>query len=108
LPLPKKVLSLLRNPGGHLLDLELEYDLNGPELAPPAGARRPGIAQRMVDIELRDQLDTGNSGEEEATENLFGFTLRGGAFGPDPVKSRPLTVTSIRLEDYLFFIKFNV
>lgn len=26
----------------------------------------------------------------------FGFTLRGGAFGPDLAKSRPLTITSIR------------
>lgn len=26
----------------------------------------------------------------------FGFTMRGGAYGPDPTKSRPLTITAIR------------
>ena len=82
-----QILSLLRNSGDDIVRLELEYDLNGPELAPRN--TQPGIARRIADIELRED----GTGDEEG---IFGFTLRGGAFGPDSGKSRPLTVTAIR------------
>lgn len=82
-----QVLSLLRDSGDDIVQLELEYNLNGPELAPRS--RQPGIGRQLADIELRED----GTGEEEG---LFGFTLRGGAFGPDSAKSRPLTVMAIR------------
>lgn len=65
------------------MELELEYDLNS-VLRP---ADNPGIRKKIVEMELV---------EEEGGGSGFGFTLRGGAYGPDPTKNRPLTVTAIR------------
>uniref|UniRef100_A0A914GU04 PDZ domain-containing protein n=1 Tax=Globodera rostochiensis TaxID=31243 RepID=A0A914GU04_GLORO len=81
-----QVLALLRNAGIDSVELELEYDLNSGGLA--SSQYNAGIRKKTADIELVDG---------ESAEGTFGMTVRGGAFGPDPAKSRPLTVTSIRV-----------
>ena len=49
------------------------------------GFDRPASSiQKTTDIILENQ------------ENSLGFTLRGGSYGPDPRKSRPITVTNVR------------
>ena len=52
---------------------------------PVAGFERPPRAiSKCTDITL------------EKEGGSFGFTMRGGAYGPDANKSRPITVTAIR------------
>ena len=77
-----EILTLLRN-AGHDVTLALEYSLSDSHFARPAGTR-----PKSTDLTLRR-----GEGEEEAG---FGFTLRGGSYGPDPAKNRPLTLTNIR------------
>lgn len=85
----QQVLALLRSAAEGTVELELEYDLNSADLI----LRRDelplkGNGRKIAEIELREEGEPG--------EGLFGMTLRGGAYGPDPEKNRPLTVTGIR------------
>jgi hypothetical protein len=84
-----QVLSLLRNSSEDFVELELGYNLNGPEMGAQANGR--GIEQKTTEIELREEEEEGEG------STMFGMTLRGGAYGPDAQKSRPLTVTAIRV-----------
>jgi hypothetical protein len=84
-----QVLSLLRNSGEDFVELELGYNLNGPEMGAQANGR--GIEQKTTEIELKEEEEEGEG------STMFGMTLRGGAYGPDAQKSRPLTVTAIRV-----------
>uniref|UniRef100_A0A914UIQ8 PDZ domain-containing protein n=1 Tax=Plectus sambesii TaxID=2011161 RepID=A0A914UIQ8_9BILA len=74
----EEILTVLRNAGDRIR-LAIEYDLND------ASFQRPvNTMNKCTDMTL------------EKESGSFGFTLRGGAFGPDLAKSRPITVTSIR------------
>uniref|UniRef100_A0A0N4VH75 PDZ domain-containing protein n=1 Tax=Enterobius vermicularis TaxID=51028 RepID=A0A0N4VH75_ENTVE len=74
-----EVLSILRNAGTEV-SLRVEYDLNQPYFLWP-----PNSMRKCTDITL------------ERDQDGFGLTLRGGAYGPDKNKSRPITITNIRI-----------
>lgn len=84
-----KVLSLLR--GNNLLELKLEYDLNEQQREELLLNRKEGIITKTTEIELRDQMSP------DGDFGLFGIVIRGGAFGPDLNKNKPITITSIRV-----------
>jgi hypothetical protein len=81
-------MALLRN-AGSIVQLEVEYDLNGPLLQKQ---NTSAIRRKCTEIVLER-----DNGPFRADGDLLGLTLRGGAYGPDPSKSRPITVTAIRL-----------
>ncbi|VDM24719.1 unnamed protein product [Toxocara canis] len=72
------VLTVLRNAGTDV-HLQVEYDLND-----KCFTRSQNTMSKCTDIVL------------EKERGSFGLTLRGGAYGPDRSKSRPITVTNIR------------
>ncbi|KAK0399663.1 hypothetical protein QR680_003151 [Steinernema hermaphroditum] len=74
-----QVLTVLRSAGDRV-QLEIEYDLND-----GCFSRPQNTMNKCTDITL------------EKEGGSFGLTLRGGAFGPDHTKSRPITVTNIRV-----------
>uniref|UniRef100_A0A915BP83 PDZ domain-containing protein n=1 Tax=Parascaris univalens TaxID=6257 RepID=A0A915BP83_PARUN len=74
-----QVLALLRNAGTDV-QLRVEYDLNN-----RCFNRPQHTMSKCTDIVL------------EKERGSFGLTLRGGAYGPDRSKSRPITVTNIRI-----------
>lgn len=65
------------------MTLALEYALDDGKFGRAGGTRGKGAEVRI------------RRGEEER-DGGFGFTIRGGSYGPDPAKNRPLTVTHIR------------
>uniref|UniRef100_A0A9J2PAL5 PDZ domain-containing protein n=1 Tax=Ascaris lumbricoides TaxID=6252 RepID=A0A9J2PAL5_ASCLU len=73
-----QVLALLRNAGTDV-QLQVEYDLNN-----RCFTRSQHTMSKCTDIVL------------EKERGSFGLTLRGGAYGPDRSKSRPITITNIR------------
>ncbi|TMS39284.1 hypothetical protein L596_005833 [Steinernema carpocapsae] len=75
----EQVLTVLRSAGDRV-QLEIEYDLND-----GCFSRPQNTMNKCTDIAL------------EKEGGSFGLTLRGGAFGPDHTKSRPITVTNIRV-----------
>ncbi|KAI1707599.1 PDZ domain (Also known as DHR or GLGF) domain-containing protein [Ditylenchus destructor] len=87
-----QIMAVLRN-SGPTVTLEVEYDLNGPSFHRPPPAT---TLQRCAEIVLEEDAPETN-GQNSTEQGLFGVTLRGGAYGPDPTKSRPLTVTAIRM-----------
>uniref|UniRef100_A0A915MAZ6 PDZ domain-containing protein n=1 Tax=Meloidogyne javanica TaxID=6303 RepID=A0A915MAZ6_MELJA len=52
---------------------------------------KEGIITKTTEIELRDQMSP------DGDFGLFGIVIRGGAFGPDLNKNKPITITSIRV-----------
>ncbi|KAL3121821.1 hypothetical protein niasHT_002049 [Heterodera trifolii] len=82
-----QILALLRNGGSDLVDLELEYELD--KDATESSRNEAALQRKTVELELVDEKSADGWGN-------FGLTVRGGAYGPDPTKSRPLIVTSIR------------
>uniref|UniRef100_A0A158R522 PDZ domain-containing protein n=1 Tax=Syphacia muris TaxID=451379 RepID=A0A158R522_9BILA len=75
-----EVLSVLRNAGNEVC-LRVEYDLNQSYFQWP-----PNTMRKCTEIVL------------ERDQDGFGLTLRGGAYGPDKNKSRPITITNIRID----------
>uniref|UniRef100_A0AC35U8D4 Glutamate receptor-interacting protein 2 n=1 Tax=Rhabditophanes sp. KR3021 TaxID=114890 RepID=A0AC35U8D4_9BILA len=73
-----EILTLLRT-CGDTVNLELEYDLND-----KCFDRNLQNMNKCTDIVL------------DKESGSFGLTLRGGAYGPDESKNRPITVTNIR------------
>lgn len=116
-------MTLLRN-AGPLVELELEYDLNAEcfrrcsssaecrarsrRRNDGGGGDAPLVRQKCAELQLEESIDERDAsnaaecgggdddGEDGAGGGLFGFTLRGGAYGPDRAKNRPLTVMAIR------------
>ncbi|VDK84231.1 unnamed protein product [Litomosoides sigmodontis] len=74
----KQVMALLRN-SGNCVYLQVEYNLNDNDFKQPSNTRLA-----YADIRLMKE------------NNRVGITLRGGAYGPDQNKSRPLTIMNIR------------
>uniref|UniRef100_A0AC34GTJ6 PDZ domain-containing protein n=1 Tax=Panagrolaimus sp. ES5 TaxID=591445 RepID=A0AC34GTJ6_9BILA len=74
----EQILTVLRS-AGDLVKLEVEYNLNDPVFNKPKNAMH-----RCAEIIL--EKETGG----------FGFTIRGGSYGPDHRKSRAVTITAIR------------
>jgi len=92
----EEVMQLVRS-SGSVLQMEVEYDLNGPYFQRPLPGDI-GIVQKSTEIILEkdyDALAVGGGGGQQSP-SLFGMTVRGGAYGPDARKSRPITVTAIR------------
>ncbi|KAL3983106.1 PDZ domain (Also known as DHR or GLGF) family protein [Acanthocheilonema viteae] len=74
----EQVMTLLRN-SGNCVYLQVEYNLNDNDFKQPSNTRLAS-----ADIRLMKE------------NNRVGVTLRGGAYGPDRKKSRPLTIMNIR------------
>uniref|UniRef100_A0A1I7VI32 PDZ domain-containing protein n=1 Tax=Loa loa TaxID=7209 RepID=A0A1I7VI32_LOALO len=74
----KQVMTLLRN-SGNCVYLQVEYNLDDNDFKQPTNTRLA-----YADIRLMKE------------NNRIGVTLRGGAYGPDRMKSRPLTIMNIR------------
>ncbi|VDM98300.1 unnamed protein product, partial [Onchocerca ochengi] len=82
----KQVMALLRNSGNYVY-LQVEYNLddNGINIACSKNFKQPSNTRlAYADIRLIKE------------NNRIGLTLRGGAYGPDRKKSRPLTIMNIR------------
>uniref|UniRef100_A0A7E4UN49 Glutamate receptor-interacting protein 1 n=1 Tax=Panagrellus redivivus TaxID=6233 RepID=A0A7E4UN49_PANRE len=74
----EQILTVLRS-AGDVVKLEIEYSLNDPVFMKPKNTM-----SKCAEIIL--EKETGG----------FGFTIRGGSYGPDIEKCRPITVTAIR------------
>uniref|UniRef100_A0AAF5I343 PDZ domain-containing protein n=1 Tax=Strongyloides stercoralis TaxID=6248 RepID=A0AAF5I343_STRER len=73
-----EILTLIRTCGDSVM-LEVAYDLNDPIFE-----RNPNAFNKCTEISLSKE------------SNSFGLTLRGGSYGPDPKKARPITIVSVR------------
>ncbi|VDN02847.1 unnamed protein product [Thelazia callipaeda] len=73
-----QMMTLLRN-SGNCVHLQVEYDINDENFKQPSNTR-----SACADIALMKE------------NNRIGVTLRGGAYGPDQEKSRPITIMNIR------------
>ncbi|KAK6111483.1 PDZ domain (Also known as DHR or GLGF) family protein [Brugia pahangi] len=74
----QQIMTLLRN-SGNCVYLQVEYNLDDNDFKQPTNTRLA-----YADIRLIKE------------NNRIGITLRGGAYGPDREKSRPLTIMNIR------------
>ena len=74
----EQILTVLRS-AGDTVKLEVEYSLDHPVFFKPKNTM-----SKCTEIIL--EKETGG----------FGFTIRGGSYGPDTEKCRPITVTAIR------------
>ncbi|CAG9540223.1 unnamed protein product, partial [Cercopithifilaria johnstoni] len=74
----EQIMALLRN-SGNCVYLQVEYNLDDKDFKQPSNTRLA-----YADIRLMKE------------NNRIGVTLRGGAYGPDRKKSRPLTIMNIR------------
>ena len=74
----EQILTVLRS-AGDTVKLEVEYSLEHPVFFKPKNTM-----SKCTEIAL--EKETGG----------FGFTIRGGSYGPDTEKCRPITVTAIR------------
>uniref|UniRef100_A0A0N5A3W8 Glutamate receptor-interacting protein 1 n=1 Tax=Parastrongyloides trichosuri TaxID=131310 RepID=A0A0N5A3W8_PARTI len=73
-----EILTLIRTCGETIM-LEVSYDLNDPIFE-----RNPNALNKCTEISLSKE------------SNSFGLTLRGGSYGPDPKKARPITIVGVR------------
>ncbi|CEF71258.1 Glutamate receptor-interacting protein 1 [Strongyloides ratti] len=73
-----EILTLIRTCGDTIM-LEISYDLNDPIFE-----RNPNALNKCTEISLTKE------------SNSFGLTLRGGSYGPDPKKARPITIVAVR------------
>uniref|UniRef100_A0A0N5B2W9 Glutamate receptor-interacting protein 1 n=1 Tax=Strongyloides papillosus TaxID=174720 RepID=A0A0N5B2W9_STREA len=73
-----EILTLIRTCGDSVM-LEVSYDLNDPIFE-----RNPNAINKCTEITLSKE------------SNSFGLTLRGGSYGPDPKKARPITIVGVR------------
>lgn len=92
-----EIMLLLRN-AGPLVTLQIEYDLKSDYFRQPNSTSW----QKCAEICLENDFDAVTSAyfnQEKSiasSSGLYGITIRGGAYGPDAAKNRPITITSIR------------
>lgn len=100
-----EIMLLLRN-AGPLVTLELKYDLKSAFFCEP----KQTSWQKCAEISLENDYEASTALADASLFNthknssimfssffgLYGITIRGGAYGPDSTKNRPITITSIR------------